>query len=428
MPRPITQQPDVAKPAPGESSRVVTDPAELARRAALIARASGKLPPEAEAELRRQELAGRVETARQAWEASKPREGRDRPPRMVNEFDPGPTKRRWEREGRQASDRKAAAAGTRGEGSDRFNGADPAAGSETNTRSATEPEPARLVRHAEPDAERTPRRRGWKLPTKKRRKLRHRDRVPTLEQAAVIFAKDRSWTLERRQRLATRVKRNERIIAHPSGAEAALRKLSLWAQASVRRALRAKRWTLGDEAARRHVAWWATMEEFARPRAWQRPRRVSQVAGMQRFAGIPRFALAVVGWTQTALAICLSGPAYSANGDDPIDVKTVQRHTALAQEFGAVQLVHHNPDAEPELRGAPTEANPRGWPINAYWIPSSPEFHKPGFTGRWIDHTGQPIDLEKALAIELNAKAKRARRLREARAEAKAAAERPAPS
>jgi len=228
----------------------------------------------------------------------------------------------------------------------------------------------------------------------------------------LAFARERKWTRERAQALATRTKRNDSIIAHPSSAAAALIRLSPWSHAAIRRALRAQGWTLADEAGRRHVALYATWEEFGRPRAYSRPRQIRSSSGAVRFAGIPRYGFAIVGWTQPALAIALSGPSTTSGGADPVDVKTIQRHTNLAEQYGAVQVVRHNPDAPPELRGLPCASNARGWAINEYWLPA-PHFHKPGFVGRWFAADGSPIDLDEALGIELVPLAKRPRRLRE---------------
>jgi hypothetical protein len=132
-----------------------------------------------------------------------------------------------------------------------------------------------------------------------------------------------------------------------------------------------------------------------------------------RFAGLARYSLCVVGWTQTALAIALSGAAYLGGHSDPIDAKTVQRHTELAVAHGGVQVVVRNPDAPPELRGGPCSSNSKGWPINEYWLPAENFSAKPGFVGVHYGGDGSPIGLEDALAIELTPRAKRPRRLLE---------------
>lgn len=375
-----------------ERARPQVDERELERRRRLLARASGKEDPVQRRAAQLQELAAKSEAASRAWAEERAAQERQRErPRLTNPFDPGPEKPSWAREG--ASRRQTAP--------------------NDATSKSLPPPPAPAVaapdsRAGEAPRRRSPRRRRrpWKAP---RRKV-----AAAPNEKVLAFARELKWTEERAQRLATRTKRNDAIIAHPSSAEAALRRLDPWAQAAIRRALRDRGWTLADECARRHVAWWATQEEFGSPRAYSRPREITSSTGATRFAGLPKFAIAVVGWTQTALAIALSGPAYSCGGADPIDPKTVQRHTALAVEFGGVQVVVRNPAAPAELRGLPCESNPRGWAINEYWLPS-PQFHKPGFVGRWFDADGSPIGLEDALALELVARAKRPRRLRERR-------------
>jgi hypothetical protein len=129
--------------------------------------------------------------------------------------------------------------------------------------------------------------------------------------------------------------------------------------------------------------------------------------------------MCVVGWTQTAIAITMSGAAHSCGGADPIDVKTVQRHTLLAVQYGGVDVVVRNPDADASLRGAPTDANPRGWPINQYWLPAPDMAPKPGFSSSTtvvsFGVDGTPVDLLEALAIELTPRPKwRRRKLLEA--------------
>lgn len=347
------------------------DAAELHRRRLLVARAAlasfSGASPEARAAAQRvaaAEAAERLKRAIEAAEAASMEAIRDRqrePARLTNPWDPGAPKVRWEREG----------------------------------ATAQPPQPNR--RHGR----RKKRLRPWKSPRRKAQ----------LSAAVLDFSKQHAWTPARSQALATRIKKNDAVIAHPRAADAALRQLSLWSQAAVRRACRARGWTLADEAARRHIAFWATLEDFARPRAYLRPRQFRSSGGAVRYVGAPKYGLAVVGWTQSALAIALSGPATTDAGADPIDVKTVQRHTELAELHGALQRVVRDPSAEAELRGRPTESNPRGWPINAYWIPA-PGMMKPGFTGQHFDSEG-PINLEQALALELIARAKRPRRLRE---------------
>lgn len=319
-------------------------------------------------EQRHDDAKARMEAARAAAERAALERERPRPT-LTNDFDPGPFKAKWSRE----SELARAIVGT-------------------STPAAAElekPPPARLSRL---------RSRPWKSRVRSKR-----------EDLTLDFARERGWTRARSQALATRIKQNDRIIAHPRAAEAAARKLGSWTHAAIRRALRANRWTWGDEAARRHVAFWATLEDFARPRAYSRPRRA---AGASRFTGIARYSMCVVGWTQTALALAISGAACTEGHADPVDVKTVQRHAALATQHGALGVTVRNPDAPPELRGLPCASNGRGWPINMYWVPS-PNFSKPGFAGSHFDAQGNPIALEESLALELPARAKRPRRLRE---------------
>lgn len=249
------------------------------------------------------------------------------------------------------------------------------------------------------------RHRPWKAPRRKPRS--------DLSERVLRFGQDRAWSTERKQRLAIRVKRNEAIIAHPSSAEAALRKLPEWSRAAVLRCLRGEGWTLADEAARRHVTWWATLEDFAVPRPWRRP-RAYKVGKTERFRGPSKFAMCVVGWTQPAFAIAMSGAAYSCAGADPIDTKTVSRHTAYAEKYGGVHVVRKNPAAEPHLRGAPSDSNPNGWPINEYWLPAPQMAPKPGFfasvSAVSFGLDGTPLDLAEALAIELTPRPKWRRR------------------
>lgn len=354
---------------------------ELARRAAIGRRLSGADTAEDRQAEAQRRLDWARENARAATEHARIERERDRP-RLTNPLDPGP---------------------------------DPSLRRRARISRRPEPEPEQLEpEQLEPElAETAPRQRGRRRKGRAWHAKRSR-RQRGEASAALNFAKERQWTRERSQQLATRTKRNDRIIAHPASAHAALMHLPPWSQAAVRRVLRAQRWTLADEAGRRHVSWWATMEEFARPHAYSRPRQYKSSTGATKFAGIPRFGLRVAGWTQPALAITLSGAATSSGGADPIDVKTVQRHTDLAVAFGGVQKIVRNPDAPDELRGRPTPSNPRGWPINEYWIPA-PQFMKPGFSGPWFGADGQPRDLREALALALEPKAKRPRRVREAR-------------
>lgn len=340
--------------------------------------ASEAVRVELDAQARNEALAARIERARVAQELAASSRERERP-RLTNDFDPGPYKARWSREGELAAAIKAPAS----------QGTGP-----TPTDVSLDSPPARTRSRAR-------KLRPWK--SARRKAVEPNER--TLQ-----FARERGWTRARSQALATRIKRNDAIIAHPRTAEAAALKLRPWSHAAVRRALRAMGWTWGDEAARRHVAFWSTLEDFARPRAFTRPRRVG---GMSRFVGFAKYGMCVVGWAQTALALALSGAACTEGHADPIDVKTVQRHAALASQHGALRVTVRNPDAEPELRGLPCDSNPRGWPINMYWLPA-PNFTKPGFTGTHFDADGNPIGLEEALALELPARAKRPRRLREA--------------
>lgn len=376
----------------GEGVQPQVDERELERRRRLLAWARGEEDPVRRRAAQLQEIEARVEAARQAQERAALERQRAQP-RLTNPFDPGPDKQRWAREG--------ASRGGTGRDEEKVVDALP--------QPSASPDAAADSRSEQTRRRRPPRRRlrPWKTP--------RRSSATTPNEKVLAFAREHLWTHERAQRLATRAKRNDAIIAHPSSAEAALRRLGPWTQAAVRRALLGEGWTLADECARRHVAWWVTQEEFGSPRAYSRPRRITSTSGAVRFAGLPKYAIAVVGWTQTALAIALSGPAYSCGGADPIDTKTVQRHTALAVEYGGVQVVSRNPDAPPELRGRPCESNPRGWSINEYWLPS-PKFHKPGFVGRWFEADGSPIGLDAALALDLVPRAKRARRVRELRA------------
>lgn len=356
----------VAGPAhlrPPEDAPAVS-PAELARRQALVAHAFGRELADPKIEAAARLATARAAAERAALAAAAERE-RERP-QLTNPFDLGPPKKRWDKEG---------------------------------------PGPVEVPGPARP----RPRRYG-------RRKLRPWKERPAPGAAVLDFCRDHAWTKERSQALATRVKKNDSTIAHPRAAEATLRRLPPWDQAAIRRALRAQGWTIANECARRHVALWDTWHDFARPRAYLRARRAESSGGATRFRGLPRYGLGVVGWTQTALALALSGPSTTDGGADPIDTKTVQRHVALASVHGGVQVVVRNPDAEATLRGAPCASNPRGWPINAYWIPA-PGFHKPAFVGAHFDENGNPLALETSLAITLMPRAKRRRRLRELRAQ-----------
>lgn len=396
LPRP----PDQLQPTQGDAS---VSPPRLPRAVQAAQRAStaAPLPPEEIARRRRlvygetddeararklaevQAKAVAVASARDAAETRRQRA----PVALTNPFDPGAPKAAWTREGEQPNSAVVSCSSTE----------KPARRALSASEQIERPRGRRRARRRE---------REWKL---------RRKPAGSMADAALRFASDRAWTVERSQRLATRTKKNEAIISHPARAEAELKQLTVWAQAAVRRALRGEGWTFGDEAARRHVAWWATMEDFARERAWSRPKAIRSKSGAVRFAGIAKFSRAVIGWTQSALAIALTGAALTWADADPVDVKTVQRHTGLAIAYGGVQLVAKNPDAPPELRGAPTDSNPKGWAINVYWLPDSPELHKPGFTGRWFDASGNAIGLDEALAIELIPRMKRARRLREER-------------
>lgn len=394
LPTPISHDPE-AKPA---AERAPTcSPEELARRRLMFAKAAAKSlsgssteARELAARLAREQAAERLQSARAAADAAALAASRDRErprPKLTNEFDPGPEKPRWSKEGRRAEQPSSDAPPSTIRGNS-LGGGDP---------SLVDDAPRRVRRKLRP----------WKAP-------RRKPLEPPSSSAMLEFRRQHAWTPERSRALAVRVKKNDAIIAHPRSAEAAHKRLPLWTQAAVRRALHAFGWTFGDEAARRHVAYWSTLEDFARPRAYVRPRQVGRSStGATRFRGFSRFGLAVVGWTQQALALTLSGPACTDAGADPIDVKTVQRHTTIAEQFGGLQKVVRNPDAEAELRGRPTDANPRGWPINAYWIPA-PGFVKPGFTGRWFDAQGNPLELDVSLELELTPRAKRPRRLREA--------------
>lgn len=236
------------------------------------------------------------------------------------------------------------------------------------------------------------------------------------------FGRERAWTRERAQKMATRTKRNDAIIAHPRRAYAEFLKLTAYTQAAIRRAMRGQRWTFADEAGRRHVALWATLEDFSYAVVYSRPKTYERMGMPSRIRGIPRFGQCVRGWTQPALALMLSGAACTDAGADPIDTKTVQRHVELAEDYGGLRRVVRNPDAEPEFRGRPTESNPKGWPVNEYWVPSA-EFRKPSHSlptrdGQPVhfDSNGEPIGLAEALALELIPRVKRPRRLREQRA------------
>jgi len=233
------------------------------------------------------------------------------------------------------------------------------------------------------------------------------------------FGRDRAWTRERSQKMATRTKKNDAIIAHPRRAYAEFVKLPAYTQAAIRRAMRAQRWTFADEAGRRHVALWATLEEFCYAVVYSRPKVHERMGEPTRFRGVPRFGQCVRGWTQPALAMMLSGAATTDADADPIDVKTIQRHVELAEDYGGLRRVVRKPDADPEFRGRPTASNPKGWPINEYWVPSA-EFRKPAHSvptrdGQPVhfDANGEPIGLAEALAIELIPRVKRPRRLRE---------------
>lgn len=355
---PSSSAPALQSPAPPSPF----SDAELRRRRLLVARAQASAgSPDHLAQVARVEAAERLQAAREA--AERATLARERPrPSLTNEFDPGAPKPKWAREGRGGG------------------------GGFVRGRRKLRPWKRRQKPGAEPSG------------------------------AVLAFSREHAWTPERSQALAVRCKKNSAIIAHPRTAAAALQQLGLWTQAAIRRVLHGQGWTLGDECARRHIALWATLEGFARPRAFLRPRRVRSSSGASRFAGVARYGFAVVGWTQPALALTVSGPATIDAGADPVDVKTVQRHTELAIEYGALQRVVRNPAAEPELRGNPTDSNPRGWPINEYWIPA-PHFGKPGFSGRWFDDDGNPLELEPSLALPLEPRAKRPRRLRELRAQ-----------
>lgn len=354
--------------------------AELKRRRFVELRAKlerGVLPPEGQAQIVAEanqlarsyfaEAQARAEAAQLREREREHRPAYGRGYRPGHEFDPGAPPRSHEREAAKAGQEVVAPASL-----------PPAARSRRRKRS-----------------------RAWKAPRRKATGLS--DRV-------LRFAADRAWTKERRQRLATRSKKNDAIIAHPATAEAALRQLSEWARAAVKRTLLGEGWTLADECARRYVAWWCFSEEMAIPRKWWRPRNVAAVGGMTKFRGLAKFAMCVVGWTQSAIAITMSGAAYSVAGADPIDPKTVQRHTALAVKYGGVHVVTRNPEAPDHLRGAPTETNPRGWAINEYWLPAPHMAPKPGFFAPTnvvsFGPDGTPTDLAEMLALELTPRRK----------------------
>ena len=358
--------------------------AELKRRRLVALRSQlqrGTLAPEAQArivaeatELQRSyfaEAAARAEAAqlREREREHRPAYGRGYKP--AHDFDPGAPPRSHEREGQRPLAK---------------------AGVEVVEAASL---PIRRVHKRK-------RHRAWKVPRRKP--------SSSMSERVLRFAEDRAWSKERRQRLATRSKKNDAIIAHPSSAEAALRGLSEWARAAVKRTLLGEGWTLADECARRYVAWWCFSEEMAIPRKWSRPRNVAAVSGMTKFRGLAKFAMCVVGWTQNAIAITMSGAAYSCAGADPIDPKTVQRHTALAVKYGGVHVVTRNPDAPDHLRGAPTEANPRGWSINEYWLPAPHMAPKPGFFAATnvvsFGPDGTPTDLAEMLALELQPRRK----------------------
>jgi hypothetical protein len=373
----------------------VCSPEELERRRRLIARARAQTvgaSAQRDTAALQAEAAARVQRAREAADAAAYAAARDRErdaPRLASPHDPGPVKPAWRREG-TAPSRSVVVNQITEQRTEAGNSA---------AESASTSQPHVISR-------RRGKLRPWKAPRRK---------PLTQPSAAVLaFAKEHAWTEKRSQALATRIKKNDATIAHPRSAEAAWRRLPLYLQAGARRAMHASGWTWADEAARRHVAFLCTLDDFSRPSAWQRPRQLRSSRGMPtRYRGMAKFALAVVGWTQTALALTISGPATTDAGADPVDPKTVQRHTALAEQYSGIQRVVRNPDAPAELRGRATPTNPRGWPINQYWIPS-PDMMKPGFTGAVFDSEGQPIALEEALALELVPRAKRPRRLREA--------------
>jgi len=382
----------VLEPPHGQNSTNGPDEAEIRRRRLLALRAkinAGTLSPLEQAQIVREagELqrsfysaaAARAEAA-QLRERERERPAYGRSYRPAHEFDPGEPPKSHAREAAQHTP---------------------------------------VVEAAAPELEAVPRAykrkqrhraRPWKAPRRKPKS--------GLSEHVLRFGADKAWSVERKHRLAVRTKKNDAIIAHPSSAAAAMRRLCEWSRAAVLRCLRGEGWTLADEAGRRHVSWWATQEEFAVPRRWT-PRKVFvKCAGMVRFPGMPKYAMCVVGWTQGALAIAMSGAAYSCEGADPIDPKTVGRHTALAEKYGGIHVVRRNPEAEAHLRGAPTDSNPRGWPINEYWLPSPQLAPKPGFFASpgvvSFGLDGTPIDLAEALAIELTPRRKwRQRRLLE---------------
>lgn len=373
--------------------------AELARRRSIGERALASTP-EARAALQRAESkrlldVARANAERAQLEAAAERERRARRPRQAHYFDPGadpsqaPAAVRDRERAHQQRERELAAA---------------VAGNET-------PEPM------PPPRTRTRRKklRPWKQARRKPAELSGR---------VLKFSRDHGWSPARAQALATRTKKNDAIIAHPRSAEAAYKQLPAWHQAAIRRALKALRWTFADEAARRHVALWATFEEFAYCVPFSRPRqylRMNKGKPEKAFSGAPRFGRVVRGWTQSALVLALSGAACTDAGADPIAEKTIQRHVVIAEDYGGLRRVVRNPDAAPEFRGFPTESNPRGWSINEYWVPDvgffKPDYAKPARDGAPVhfDAEGNPLELELSLALELVPRMKRARRLREQR-------------
>ena len=410
---------ETAAPAgSGEGVSTSVSEAELRRRRAMIACASAQALDASSPAAREihcaitmqeseQRLASQREAAEREQAAQKAARERERPAHVRNyrpahAFDPGPVHAAHERETQRAvAQRQRELQRATDDGAESRERV--AAGATTATAHGKR-------RQARVAAKR--RHRAWK----KARARRVGGEVGALAEKLLDFNKDQVWTLERRHALAIRMMRNSAIIAHPARADAELLRLPPWTRAAILRALRGEGWTLADEAARRHLALWCFFEDFARPRAWQRPRKVESKGAPTRFVGFSRYALAVVGWVQNAIALAISGPAHVDAGADPVDAKTVQRHVALAEHYGAMQVVRRNPAAEPHLRGRPTESNPRGWAINEYWIPT-PDFMKPGFIGAHFDAEGNPIGLEDALALELVPRAKRPRRVREAKAQ-----------
>lgn len=366
--------------------------AEIKRRRLLVLNAqlrAGTLPPEAQARIVAEAAAAQREwlleagaraEARERAEREKLRPKHAREYRATNEFDPGVPPPSHARESVRSQPQRTAEK------------------SESTER--------RVAPDSAPPSGRKRRRlhRPWKAPRRKARS--------DLSETVLRFGSDRAWSTERKHRLAIRSKRNDAVIAHPQSAAAALAKLGEWSRAAVLRCLRGEGWTLADEAGRRHVAWWCAMEDFAVARAWRRPRRHDVAAGATRAfsGGLPKFGMCVVGWTQSAIAITLSGAAYSCGGADPVDDKTVQRHTELASRYGGVHVVVRNPDADDSLRGRPTPDNPRGWPINQYWLPAPHFAPKPGFAASTtivsFGVDGTPMDLAEALAIELTPRRK----------------------